>query len=350
MNAKISLVALVIAVCLKVSASSAPDPELNRHVASENAKPATLLPALIWNPHNLPSGDSLHETLLSSDYEAVMTDDLAPFVDSLRDYHLFIMAGIYEQGDQPILTEPEFRPYLQAILSFLQGGGSIYWEGGAAFTDIDSHQGYLLYDYFQALTIGPLPTPISYLLGRIGTVFDDIDSLVYGGGLSYTLDCSRPAEQEVLMGARPGGAALPKGAAAAVGPTRTMLTNFSWARLNDSGANTRVDLIDDAMNWLSGAVAVEEPEPLPQAYSLSPPYPNPFNAQVTIEYALPNEAEVSLSVFDIQGRNVATLSEGTKPAGYHRMIWDAKEMPSGLYFVRLKAGEFVETRKMVLLK
>jgi hypothetical protein len=89
---------------------------------------------------------------------------------------------------------------------------------------------------------------------------------------------------------------------------------------------------------------------LPSAFSLSPPYPNPFNAQVTIEYALPNEAAVSLFVFDIQGRKVATLTEGTKPAGYHRMIWDAKGMPSGLYFVRLTAGEFVNTKKMTLVK
>jgi hypothetical protein len=135
-----------------------------------------------------------------------------------------------------------------------------------------------------------------------------------------------------------------------VDQTRTMLTNFSWARLNDSGTNSRVDLIDDVMEWLSGAVAVEEPEPLPQAFSLSPPYPNPFNTQTTIEYALPNEAAVSLSIFDIQGRKVATLTEGTKPAGYHRLIWDAKGMPSGMYFVRLKAGEFTETQKMTLVK
>jgi len=57
MNAKISLVVIAIAVCLSVSASSIPNPELNRPIASERAKPATLLPALVWNPHNLPAGD-----------------------------------------------------------------------------------------------------------------------------------------------------------------------------------------------------------------------------------------------------------------------------------------------------
>ena len=111
MNANISLVTIVIAICLSVPASSAFDLELNRPIASERAKPATLLPALVWNPHNLPSGDSLHQTLLRGNYVTTQTSDLSSFVDSLFNYHIFIMAGIEEYGES-LLTYQEFHPLL----------------------------------------------------------------------------------------------------------------------------------------------------------------------------------------------------------------------------------------------
>jgi hypothetical protein len=324
--------AAIIMVCLMASSAYSDRPD--------NAKPATLLPALVWNPHGIPSGDSLYETLLRGDYEATITYDIALFVDSLLDYHLFIMAGIYEHGES-LLTESEYWAFRPALAAFLAAGGACYWEGAETYLG-----GEGIYQYFGAYPEG-LRMPLDYLRGRPGGPCADIDSLSYApSGMTYMISGTCPPDPYVFLGEGGGDKAVK----CENGLTRTMLTNFSWARLNDSGTNTRVDLIDDVMEWLSGAVAVEEPEPLPQAYSLTPPYPNPFNAQTTIEYALPNEAAVSLSVFDIQGRKVATLIEGMKPAGYHRMIWDAKGMPSGLYFMRLTAGEFVETRKMTLLK
>jgi hypothetical protein len=339
--------------CLVLSASSAPDPELNRHIASDNAKPATLLPALIWNPLSLPSGDSLYRTLFQGNYEATLTTDLAPYVDSLSNYHLFVTAGIWS-ADGVELSWLEFQPFEIAISEFLQGGGSLYWEGLGAYGIISSYSD-VLFDYIQALSYGLL-SPLPYLRGRgstlYGPVFANIDSIEYDGPTTNAFEslCGGIEAIALMTPDSSGNLSAVASVICQVDQTRTMLTNFSWARLNDSGLDTRVELAHCVMNWLSGAVAVEEPEPLPQAFSLSPPYPNPFNAQVTLEYALPNEAAVSLSVFDIQGRKVATLTEGTKPAGYHRLIWDAKSMPSGLYFMRLKAGEFTETRKMTLLK
>jgi hypothetical protein len=85
-------------------------------------------------------------------------------------------------------------------------------------------------------------------------------------------------------------------------------------------------------------------------FSLMQNTPNPFNAQTTIEYALPEQASITLDIFDIQGRKVAALQEGVMPAGYHMSTWDAHDAPSGIYIVRLRAGEFAETRKITLLK
>jgi hypothetical protein len=79
-------------------------------------------------------------------------------------------------------------------------------------------------------------------------------------------------------------------------------------------------------------------------------YPNPFNAQTTISYSLPMASDVSLDIFDLLGRKIETLASGHQVAGEHSIIWNAGDTPSGVYFYRLKAGERIETNKMVLLK
>jgi len=79
-------------------------------------------------------------------------------------------------------------------------------------------------------------------------------------------------------------------------------------------------------------------------------YPNPFNPATTIEYSLPVSGEVSLLVYNIKGEQVANLYSGVQSAGEHQIKWDASNAASGLYFYRLRAGDFVSTKKMVLLK
>jgi len=89
---------------------------------------------------------------------------------------------------------------------------------------------------------------------------------------------------------------------------------------------------------------------LPRAFALEQNYPNPFNAQTTIRFALPEASDVSLSVYDVTGREVATLVNQRLSAGEHRATIDASALSSGVYFYRLEAGNLVETKKMVLLK
>ncbi|MGH7456792.1 MAG: T9SS type A sorting domain-containing protein, partial [bacterium] len=67
-------------------------------------------------------------------------------------------------------------------------------------------------------------------------------------------------------------------------------------------------------------------------------------------YALPQPSHVVLKVYDILGNEVRTLVNGKQPAGYHQVQLDAKDLPGGLYFYRIQAGGFVETRKLTLLK
>lgn len=87
-----------------------------------------------------------------------------------------------------------------------------------------------------------------------------------------------------------------------------------------------------------------------QNYSLSPNYPNPFNPTTTISYQLPKTGNVNIKVFDILGREVATLINEEKPAGSYNVEFNGSGLASGIYFYQIKSGEFIQTMKMILLK
>ncbi len=99
------------------------------------------------------------------------------------------------------------------------------------------------------------------------------------------------------------------------------------------------------------AVADNRNGAMPSKYALHKPYPNPFNNSTVIRFDLPQKSNVSLNVFDILGRNVAQLSTGSYNAGSYNVVFDGSGLASGIYFVRMNAGDgFNSTTKMVLLK
>ncbi len=96
--------------------------------------------------------------------------------------------------------------------------------------------------------------------------------------------------------------------------------------------------------------AREGQESVPTTFTLDLNYPNPFNPATVISYHVPLASRVSLTVFDLLGREVAVLVDEEIPAGYHMAQWDASGMPSGAYFCRMRAGEFVQVRRLMLIK
>jgi len=79
-------------------------------------------------------------------------------------------------------------------------------------------------------------------------------------------------------------------------------------------------------------------------------YPNPFNPETHIRFGLPKASQVRIDVFNILSQRVATLLDDRKPAGYHEVLWDASQISSGIYIYRIKAGDFVQTKKMILMR
>jgi len=101
---------------------------------------------------------------------------------------------------------------------------------------------------------------------------------------------------------------------------------------------------------LAPRVGIDDPEAIPSAFFLSPNYPNPFNSSTLIEYGLQSPGPVKIDIFDILGRKVQALADETQAAGYYQVTWKADNVPSGIYFYRIQAGEKTQTRKCLLLK
>ena len=89
---------------------------------------------------------------------------------------------------------------------------------------------------------------------------------------------------------------------------------------------------------------------LPKDFKLEQNYPNPFNPVTTINFKLPKASNVTLVIYNIQGREVARLVDGYMQAGYRSITWDASTVSSGIYIYRLQAGEFSDTKRMLLIK
>ena len=89
---------------------------------------------------------------------------------------------------------------------------------------------------------------------------------------------------------------------------------------------------------------------VPEKYELSQNYPNPFNPETVISYSIPKTEEVSLVVYNLIGEEIARLIDESKHSGNYTVEWNASNVASGIYFYRLQAGDFIQTRKMVLLK
>jgi hypothetical protein len=89
---------------------------------------------------------------------------------------------------------------------------------------------------------------------------------------------------------------------------------------------------------------------IPLRFDLKQNYPNPFNPGTTIEFSIPKTGFVSLKVYNILGQQVAMVVSEKLSAGAYKYEWQANNMPSGVYYCRLQAGEFEQVRKMLLLK
>jgi hypothetical protein len=89
---------------------------------------------------------------------------------------------------------------------------------------------------------------------------------------------------------------------------------------------------------------------IPKEFMLSQNYPNPFNPSTILEFGVPVDSKVKVEVFNILGQLIAVLVDEVRNAGYYKVTFGSSNMPSGVYFYRMSAGSFVQTKKMQLIK
>lgn len=131
----------------------------------------------------------------------------------------------------------------------------------------------------------------------------------------------------------------------------SLLTGKIYLNVHSSiaaGGEIRADL------KIGSGVATSAPQQLssvvPDGFTLEQNYPNPFNPATTISYQVQSQSQISLKVFDLLGKEVASLVNDRQPAGTYAVRFDASRLSSGLYFYTLTAGNFIQTKKMLLLK
>jgi hypothetical protein len=111
-----------------------------------------------------------------------------------------------------------------------------------------------------------------------------------------------------------------------------------------------VPLSSTQVSRMEGIGSAGEAKEIPTAFSLSANYPNPFNPSTTIRFGLPKASHVTLAVYNTLGQEVAVLVDGEQREGFHEAKFDASALSSGIYYYRLRAADFVETKRMLVLR
>jgi len=131
---------------------------------------------------------------------------------------------------------------------------------------------------------------------------------------------------------------------------RRFLTNQSyWWRVKAKNT-TGWGLFSEKRRFSILRTGVASDNDVPLEFSLSQNYPNPFNPSTSINYTLPKSAQVELRIYDLKGREIQVLVNGRNEAGKYTVDFNAADLQSGVYFYRLRAGNFVQTRKMIVVK
>ncbi len=195
---------------------------------------------------------------------------------------------------------------------------------------------------------------VSAYIPSIGNATDARYLVAYNGGnVTKSINQSQNGDSWVSLGSY----SFTKGSGGSV-------------RLGDQSSSPGQTLAFDAVRWgrtQNLATDVQRTADVPDGFVLRQNYPNPFNPTTNIEFSVATKSRrdlvllkqdgrianvelVMLGVFDVLGRRVATLVNEVRPAGVYTVRWDASSLPSGVYYYRLQAGAFVESKKMVLTK
>lgn len=232
------------------------------------------------------------------------------------------------------------------------GGASVIFpaDNGEATTDLgaditgDRGQNILVTFTLPAYLTGTSGTiPVSFgtsagMRVEDGSLFNPNDTTIFntgtGAAISLRLGFSFTVPPNALIGDTYAG---------------TILCYASYVGASRAGTSSPDTGITVATSTAAMTITVSG-DIIPRQFSLRQNFPNPFNSTTAIRYDLPEASSVNLKIYDALGREIATLLSGTTPAGSHVAHWQADGFPSGVYFYRIKAGSFIQVKKMILTR
>ena len=280
-----------------------------------------------WVPGDdiIPPGDSLEITVYFAPLEAI------EYIDNLNIYNNDELAVVYLQGTGELAPSPvsvTLTPHNPPV-QIPAGGGSFIFDITIENTSGDS----IAFDVWTEAVLpdssifGPIILHENISLPAGGSIVrEDLNQFIPARALSgYYSYCGKVGDypDDVLAEDSFPFEKLPGDDAP--------LHDFGWQLFGWDG---------EAAPTIS----------TPTEFALHAAYPNPFNPETQLTFSLPDAGEVSLVIYDVQGRAVAILIDGFQPAGIYQRTFDASELSSGVYFACLKAEGFSQTRKLLLIK
>ncbi len=125
-------------------------------------------------------------------------------------------------------------------------------------------------------------------------------------------------------------------------PTGGTVTLRNLNSIDSNGIHHPIDL--------TVITGIEKPKEIPSNFTMSQNYPNPFNPSTKIKFTVPQAGQINLKIFNSLGQEVKTLVSEEKDIGNYEVSFNASNLPSGIYFYKLQAGSFIESKKMILMK
>ncbi len=240
------------------------------------------------------------------------------------DYHLTEYSPCIDAGDTLFAYDPD---------STITDMGRYFFDHRLA--NIEISDSLLDFDTVIVDEQGNLPLTI-YNVGTVDTL------ILYDISCGFAVFCTDfdPADSLILPGD-----SLKLTVSFSPSDTTTVLDTL---RITDNDHLCEVELAGKGKgsSWVDEDISAERPK----EYALRPAYPNPFNPVTTIGFDLPKASEVTLRICNVLGQEVGTFDLGRLPAGKYHYVWRADGLAGGVYFYRIEAGEFVQTRKMVMVK
>ena len=285
---------------------------------------------------------------------------------NLNDYDIVSwIIGTESTADETFSTSEQ-----NYVRSYLQNGGALFVSGSEIAWDLD-HRGSttdknFFWNYLKAQYLADAPNNQSNIYyaaeGIGGSFFDGITSITFDNGTHGTYNVSYP---DVISGINGGinilkysGVSLTNSAGVLykgmfpAGTANGGLVYFGFPFEAIYPESKRFEIMNRALEYLSDLTNISNNiNNTPQEYFLYQCFPNPFNPSTTISWHSPAGNHQSLKVYDLLGRQVATLVDGYIEAGKHEVVFDASDdLSSGTYLYQLRAGNYILTEKMLLLK